>query len=444
VPEAIPARVAAFCARHRLLPPGAPVLAMVSGGADSTCLVHLLAALHDGPVRVVCVDHGLRPEGAAEAAGAVAAARALGLRARVEALGLPSGAGAPARAREARLACARRVAEEEGCARIAVGHTASDQAETVLLRLARGAGRTGALGMRPSSGDLIRPLLCLEGWETRRFCAERGLTVVDDPSNADPAFARARARAGLVPALEELHPGAVRRVAAFADLLADEADLLDDLLDAAWERCVEGDGLVVAALAAEPDPVQRLLVRRLVREAGLPADAADTGAVERALALARTAGADGGAGPEAVPGGLLAVERGRLVAERAGGPPPAAAALAVPGSARFGEAMIVAEAGPAVPPTARRVAVAAELAARGLVVRGPAPGDRIALAGGGHASVGRLLAAAGIPARRRGRVPVVAAGERVLWVAGHRASSDALAAEGRPAALLRLAEAPDG
>ena len=118
--------------------------------------------------------------------------------------------------------------------------------------------------------------------------------------------------------------------------------------------------------------------------------------------------------------------------------PPAA--LAVPGVARFGEALIVAEAGAAMPPTARRVAVASELAARGLVVRSPAPGDRIALASGGHVGVGRLLAAAGVPARRRARVPVVAAGDRVVWVAGHRASADALAAEGRPAALLRLAE----
>jgi tRNA(Ile)-lysidine synthase len=438
VPQTLPARVAAFCARHRLLPPGAPVLAMVSGGADSTCLLHLLAALHDGPVRVLSVDHGLRPEGAAEAEAAAAAARALGLRARVEALALPAGAGAPARAREARFACARGVAAEEGCARIALGHTASDQAETVLLRLARGAGRTGALGMRPASGDLIRPLLCLEGWETRRFCAERGLAVAEDPSNADPAYARARARAGLVAALEELHPGAVRRVAAFADMLADEADLLDDVIGAAWGRCADGGGLVVAALADEPEPVRRLLVRRLGREAGLPADAADADAVERALALARRAGAGGSAGPESVRGGLVAVERGRLVAERTGAPPPAAAALPVPGSARFGEALIVAEAGPALPPTVRRVAVIAGLAAGGLVVRGPLPGDRIALAAGGHAAVGRLLAAAGIPARHRPSVPVVAAGERVLWVAGHRASWDALAAEGRPAALLRL------
>jgi len=411
----------------------------VSGGADSTCLMHLLARLHDGPLTVLSIDHGLRPEAAAEAAGAAAAAAALGLRARVEALGLAPGPGAPARAREARLACARRVAAEEGCRRIALGHTATDQAETVLLRLARGAGRTGAIGMRPRSGDLVRPLLCLEGWETRRFCAERGLPVAEDPSNADPAYARTRARTGLVAALEGLHPGAAARVAAFADLLADEAQLLDGLLDAAWARCADREGLATAALAREPEPLRRLLVRRLVHEAGLPAGAAGAEAVARALALAEAAGAGGSAGPEAVPGGAFAVDRGRLVAERRR-EPPAAAPLVVPGAARFGGALIVAEPGAGVPATPRLVALAAELAARGLVVRAPAPGDRIALAGGGHAAVGRVLAAAGIPARRRAGVPVVAAGDRVVWVAGHRASADALAANGRPAALLRLAE----
>src|SRR5205085_11832472 len=98
---------------------------MVSGGADSICLLHLLAELHDGPVTVLSVDHGLRPEGAGEAAAAAAAAAAVGVPARVEALGLAPGAGAPARARAARLACARRVAAEEGSPPTAPGHPAS-------------------------------------------------------------------------------------------------------------------------------------------------------------------------------------------------------------------------------------------------------------------------------------------------------------------------------
>ncbi|HET6690550.1 MAG TPA: ATP-binding protein, partial [Miltoncostaeaceae bacterium] len=142
-PERLQDRVAAHCRRHDLLPPGAPVLAMVSGGADSTCLMHLLTRLHDGPVGVLTVDHGLRPGSAEEAWRVVEAARGLGLRAHVASPGLAAGAGVQARARAARLAAAREVAAREGYARIATGHTASDQAETVLFRLARGTGRTG-------------------------------------------------------------------------------------------------------------------------------------------------------------------------------------------------------------------------------------------------------------------------------------------------------------
>jgi tRNA(Ile)-lysidine synthase len=170
VPTHLEARVAAHCRRTGLLPPGAPVLAMVSGGADSTCLMHVLGALHDGPVGVLVVDHGLRPESGDEAEAVLAAARALGLAAHRDAAAVSPGPGVQERARAARLASARTLAAREGYVRIATGHTASDQAETVLFRLARGAGRTGALGMAPRRDELIRPLLCVTGAETRAWC----------------------------------------------------------------------------------------------------------------------------------------------------------------------------------------------------------------------------------------------------------------------------------
>src|SRR5690242_18661232 len=209
---------------------------MVSGGADSLCLMHLLARLHDGPVDVLAVDHGLREGSAAEAAGVAAAAGGLGLTAHVETLGLPAGPGVQARAREARLSAARRIAAREGHAVIATGHTASDQAETVLFRMARGTGRTGALGIAARNGDLVRPLLVLEAHETRAWCAAHGLEPVRDPSNDDPRHARARVRHGLLPALAAVHPAAGRHVAALADALRDEAELLAPLVDAAWAR----------------------------------------------------------------------------------------------------------------------------------------------------------------------------------------------------------------
>ncbi|MGD9571196.1 MAG: tRNA lysidine(34) synthetase TilS [Thermoleophilia bacterium] len=430
MPSSAEARVAAHCRRHGLLPAGAPVLAMVSGGADSTCLMHLLAELHDGPVGVLTADHGLRPEASAECDAVARAAEGLGLRIHRAELGLEPGPGVQERARDARLAAARAVAAAHGYARIATGHTASDQAETVLFRLARGTGRTGALGLAPRAGDLVRPLLALDAAEVRAWCAARGLDVVRDPSNADPAYARTRVREGLVPALDAVHPGAARHVAAFAERLRDEAALLEPLVDAAWERARAGEGLSVEALAAEPLPMRRLLARRLVAAAGLPGDALGAESLARVLAVA-----EGGA-PAALPGdGRAAVEGGALVVSGPPEPAPADARLGVPGRASFGALAIRAWRGEGVAPRADRVAVSCD---GELTVRGPRPGDRLPLRGGGHVAVGRLLAGAGVPARARAAVPVVACGERVVWVAGHRAAEDLLAAPGAPATLLGM------
>jgi tRNA(Ile)-lysidine synthase len=432
VPTPLEARVAAHCRRAGLLPPGAPVLAMVSGGPDSTCLMHVLRQIHDGPVGVLTVDHGLRAESRGGAQAVLAAAAALGLAGHLAAPQLEPGPGVQERARAARLAAAHRVAAAGGYARVATGHTASDQAETVLFRLARGAGRTGALGMAPRRGDLIRPLLCFTGAETRAWCRERGIAVARDPSNDDPAYARARIRAGLVPALAAVHPGAEANVAAFAERLRDEAELLAPLVDAAWARALADGGLRAAALLQEPPAMRRLLVRRLVARAGLPAAAAAAAPLERALALL---GGREGARAELSVGAVAALEGGRLVVA---GPPaaaPAPAALAVPGRASFGALAVRAYEGRGGRPAPRRVAVRAE---GPLSVRAPAPGDRLALAGGGRRAVGRLLADAGVPARLRGEVPVVATPERVVWVAGHRAAHDVLAPAGAPAVVLEL------
>ena len=116
------ARCAAWAREHHVLSPGEPTLALVSGGADSLFLMHMLAATHDGPVGVVTIDHGFRRESAVEARDVVRAARQVGLPVRVERLGLAPGAGAPERARAARYAAARRVATEDGWSAIATGH----------------------------------------------------------------------------------------------------------------------------------------------------------------------------------------------------------------------------------------------------------------------------------------------------------------------------------
>lgn len=433
MPSTPEARVADHCRRHALLPAGAPVLAMVSGGADSLCLMHLLRAIHDGPVGVLTIDHGLRPEAGGEAAHVAAQARELGLRAHRVSLALAPGPALQARARRARLDAARRCAADHGYAAIATGHTASDQAETVLFRLARGTGRTGALGMAPRRDEFVRPLLVLSARETRGWCARHGLAVVDDPSNEDPAHARSRVRSGLVPALAAVHPGAERHVAALADALRDEADLLAPLIDAAWERTFDGLGLDAAALAREALPMRRILARRLVERAGLPADAASATAVARILELTARPGRLN------LPGdGVAALEAGRLVVEPPAGPAPRPAPLDVPGLVEFGALALRARRGPACSPSPARVAVRCE---GPFEVRSPRAGDRLPLPAGGHLAVGRLLAADGVPSRLRPGVPVIATPERVVWVAGHRAADDLIATDAGPAVILEVERA---
>jgi tRNA(Ile)-lysidine synthase len=431
--SALDSRVAGHCRRHDLLPAGSPVLALVSGGPDSMCMLDILLRVHDGPVGVLSIDHGLREEAAREVVMVARYARDAGCDAYTDSLALAPGGGLQERARDARLACAARVAAEHGYARIAVGHTASDQAETVLFRIARGTGRAGVIGMSPRRGPFVRPLLCVARAEARAWCDDHGIPVVDDPSNRDRAFRRVRVRRELLPALEDIHPDAHRHVAALADLLRDEEEVLAPLLDRAWARCARAGGLDAESLAAEPAAVARLLVRRLVAEAGLPPAASERARVERALDVARAGGRI------SVPGdGGVARERGVLVAFGPLTGAPAAVDLPVPGTARCGGYAVHAAQGSARAPRHDEVAVTV---AGPLAVRPPRPGDRVRLAGGGRRRVGRLLADAGVPARLRHEVPVVAQGDRVVWVVGHRAAADVLAAPGSRALVLRAERA---
>ncbi len=420
-------RVAAYVDRHRMMTGEARTLALVSGGADSVCLMHLLAELRPGTLGVLTVDHGVRHESGQEADAVAEAATRLGLPVWVARLALAPGAALQERARDGRLAAARRVAGERGFDRIATGHTASDQAETVLFRIARGTGRSGALGMAPIAGDLVRPLLCATGDETRAWCQTRGLAVVEDPSNADERFARVRVRHGLLPALDAVHPGAGLAVARFAEQLRDEAEVLDVVVDTAWQRCAVGDGLGITALGAEHPAVASLLVRRLLIAAGLVADATW---IARCLDLARSGGS-----PIQVSGGCVAVDREIMVAESVVAEAPGEVALPVPGMVRFGDRMVRATRESAADPTATRVALDVE---GPLIVRSPRPGDRMPLTGGGRQAVGKMLAAAGVPARHRAHVPVVASGDRVVWVGGYRADPTLLAPRDSRATVLEV------
>jgi tRNA(Ile)-lysidine synthase len=298
-----------------MLPPGTPLVAMLSGGRDSVCLLDLAARLlGPEPVTALHVNYGLRDDADADEAHCVALCERLGVRLEVERPRRPEGPGnLQAWARDSRYAAAARLAEERD-GLIATGHTADDQVETILYRLASSPSRRALLGMKPRDGRLARPLLGFTRAETTAYCEERGLPWRDDPSNAEPSYARNRVRHGLAAALAEVHPAAARNVLRTAELLRDEAEVLDTLVAAELDG---SDGaprgsIRLERLAELPPALRRLVVQRLAdRAAGRPVAGAARHA-EQVAALRRTGTAmlDLGAGVRAV------AERGVLRAEQ--------------------------------------------------------------------------------------------------------------------------------
>ena len=285
------ARGAGLEARVReegLLRPGAPVVVLLSGGPDSVCLLDLAVRI-SGAASALHVDYGLRESAAEDAAHCDALCARLGVPLSIARPRRPEG-NLQAWARDARYAAAARLAEERG-ADVAAGHTASDQVETVLYRLAASPGRRALLGMRPREGRVIRPLLGAWRAETEAWCAEHGLGWREDPTNATPAFARNRARLGLVPALRELHPAAEANVLRTVELLRDEAAVLDAAVDAVLAEA--GDPPARDHLRTLPPALARLVVQRLADAAGGPAVAHRT---EESLALAEHGALDVGGG----------------------------------------------------------------------------------------------------------------------------------------------------
>jgi tRNA(Ile)-lysidine synthase len=249
--------------------PGA-LVAMLSGGRDSVCLLDLAVRARGAEaVSALHVDYGLRAEAEGDERFCAQLCERLGVALEVERPARPEGAGnLQAWAREVRYAAAARLAEASG-AMVLAGHTADDQVETILYRLASSPSRRALLGMRPRDGRLARPLLETTRAETTAYCEERGLRWRDDASNEGGAYARNRVRRGLIPALEEIHPAAGENVLRTAALLREEAGLLDSLVDA---ELAGGEGVEPGTIShqrfAELHPaLRRLVLQRLADEA---------------------------------------------------------------------------------------------------------------------------------------------------------------------------------
>jgi tRNA(Ile)-lysidine synthase len=470
--------VAAVTAELADLPEGARAVVALSGGPDSTALAYLVAeARPDLGLTLAHVRHGLRDDTEDLAVVAMHA----------DWLGLPletrevevvrDGDGLEAAARDARYAALREVAAEAGAEVVLVGHTADDQAETVLLRLARGTGLDGLTAMRPCSGDLLRPMLRLRRADVHRFVMLEGLPSVRDPHNLAPEVRRVVVRERLLPALEAVAPDPVGALTRLARLAADDVAAIEPLVEEllADTRRV-GDVVCVprARLAGAPVAVARRAVRALVTglDPGPPPSAATT---ERLLSLAAGGGLD-------LPGGLRATAGGGWLAfapieparqERCELTPgaslswaPAAIGLrwhgpdddASPASGGEGAVgQISLELPGAWSPPAVRVPdhvvppggdpeEATLLLPEGVervVVRHRRQGDRLRLTGGTR-RLKDLYIDAGVPRPLRARWPVVTdLDDRVLWVPGV-ATDDRLRqqARHRPGGLLVLTPDP--
>jgi tRNA(Ile)-lysidine synthase len=256
------------------LQPGTTVLVACSGGADSLAL--LAAAVFEGHrsgLRVVgvTVDHGLQ-DGSADRAVAVSdQMRALGVdESAVATVTVDApGMGPEAAAREARYGVLGELAERFGAELVLLGHTLDDQAETVLLGLARGSGARSLSGMRPGFDRFRRPLLEVSRNDTETACVVEGIEWWTDPHNSDPRFTRSRVRTTVMPMLEqELGPGVAEALARTADLLREDAEALDNLAAQHLERLRTGEGLDLAGLAALDAAVRHRVIRRAAIDSG--------------------------------------------------------------------------------------------------------------------------------------------------------------------------------
>jgi tRNA(Ile)-lysidine synthase len=308
------------------LPAGALVLVAVSGGTDSLALAAGLAfAAPRAGLRAgaVVVDHRLQPRSDVVAADAARVLRGLGLApVQVVAVDVGVAGGPEAAARRARYAALRSAAAELDAASVLLGHTLDDQAETVLLALARGSGARSLSGMAAEVDGFRRPLLGLRRATTAACCAALGLVPWRDPHNSGRRYARVRVRHDALPALSEaLGPGVPEALVRTADLLREDDEALERWAAEVARRCRPADGSVdgldAVQLAAAPPAVRRRVVRSAVLAAGVPAGQLTAEHLIRVDALV---GAWRGQGAVALPGGVRARRHcGRLYLDRGQG-----------------------------------------------------------------------------------------------------------------------------
>lgn len=451
-----PERVRDTVARHTMIAPGSRVLAAVSGGADSVALLEVLLEL-DHAVEVAHFDHQTR-QGAsrqdAEFVAEIAAKHALEFH--LESRPVSSEAAAAGKsfeqhARDVRYAFLLRVARDRGCAAIATGHQEDDQVETVLMRLLHGCAPQALAGIPPVriAGDvrIVRPLIECTRTKILAYLTERGVTYREDDSNADVTVPRNRIRHEILPLLERTVNPRVREAVL---RLAGQQRVVNEFLarqeEEAIENCVMPGGAIDRAAFALLDPaLTHRVALHVARVHGVRPDAA------RVAALAEFV-ASGAAGRRFDLGnGVLLLnnlERTEAV-KPAASPGATELTLPVPGEARFLDWRFTAEIASKPPApdvrtfcTPQRQVFDADKVAGALSVRTRRQGDRFKPLGmTGTRKLSDYFIDRGVPATRRDFVPLVVAGEQIMWVVGHRPSAAAaVSARTRRFVIIEVSE----
>lgn len=290
------------------------VLVACSGGPDSLALAAVAAYFgrrghvdgHPVSVGAVVVDHQLQPGSAGVAATTARTLEELGLSpVTIRAVDVASsGAGPEAAARDARHAALEAAADEAGATAILLGHTLDDQAEQVLLGLARGSGTRSLAGMRPARGRLLRPFLGLRRADTLEICRVEDLEPWHDPSNTDPVYARSRTRVEVLPLLEDkLGPGVAESLARTAAILQLDADYLEDVANDTFERLRQQTGEEISLPEAGLRDLAPAVRFRVIAKAAA-AVGGQQPSYQRLLAAEALLRRQGSAGPVELPGAV--------------------------------------------------------------------------------------------------------------------------------------------
>jgi len=405
---------------------------LVSGGADSAALAAaLVEALETRAVVGLHLNYGLRPDSDEDEETCRELCEELGIELEV---GRPKlGAGnVQAEARDARYAAAEQLRRARDFDWIATGHTRTDLVETLLYRLATSPGRRALIGLRPRRGALLRPMISLRRDQVRRLAGEAGLPFRDDPTNAEPRYARNRIRNEVLPVLREIGPEAEATIAETQAELAEESETLERL---AGEALAESGAELAGAISRDSlqplDPaLRRLVLRRLAERAvGYQVPLGRS----RAAEIWRLA-QDPEGGVIELGGGVSAqIEYGHV--RFTAGPPtePGETTLTVPGVCRFGAWEVRAQLEPGVPAAEGPDLAVLDPSALGgaVTVRVWREGDRMRPLGlRGSKSVQDLFTDRKVPRSLRHALPVIIAEGRIAWIAGVAVSEEFAARPG--------------